>query len=135
MLTISKTYSFDSAHILDLPGSTPEENVKLFGKCHRLHGHTYQLAVTITGNLQVRTGMILNYFDLDKVMGPLIALWDHRNLNDVFKELAGRTTAENMVNRMAFHIQHALDLADTDVKLYELRLQETPKTSAVWRRE
>ncbi len=136
MLLISKTYQFDSAHKLAHPDWSPERNGQVYGKCARLHGHTYQLTVELTGP-PMRDGMILNYFDLDRLIKP----WlyddltgpDHNYLNDIFPDII--TTSENMVDTMAGIIQNLME-ADTGlsdmVSLSRLLLKETPKTEAVW---
>ncbi len=136
MLLISKTYQFDAAHKLAHPDWLPERNGAIFGKCARLHGHTYQLTVELTGP-PMRDGMIMNYFDLDRIVKP----WlyddltgpDHNYLNDIFPDII--TTSENMVKHMAETLRNLL-LADGTVSdtitLSRLLLKETPKTEAVW---
>ena len=70
-LKISKSYTFDAAHQLE--GHN--------GKCARLHGHTYQVNVWLKGT-QMQWGpgntMVLDYFDLDRIMKPIIEKLDHR---------------------------------------------------------
>lgn len=105
----------------------------MFGKCARLHGHTYHLDVVITGLVNPSTGMILNYFDLDRVVKPYVdEVLDHRFLNEVFPEML--TTAENMVEvigrTLVDLLEPELDPAAGGVD--QVVLQETPKTSAVW---
>ena len=131
MISIAKQYTFDSAHILHNPNWDSNKNSQVFGKCSRLHGHTYILTVEVTGDVTPDDGMILNYFDLDKVVKPYVdGMLDHQFLNDVFKELNGRTTAENMVRSIAKEIAYLLT---TDgVRLASVTLQETPKTFARW---
>ena len=50
-MTISKDIKFDCAHMLS--------NYK--GKCANLHGHTYHGTVTIEGDVDPETGMLLDY--------------------------------------------------------------------------
>lgn len=132
MITISKKYSFDAAHQLWRNDWTAQENKQVFGKCSRMHGHTYELEVTVSGPVNSENGMILNYFDLDAVVKPLVEDLDHEILNDVFGN-AMLTTSENMVTRIAHSI--ADDLEQTfgkTVQVASVRLSETPKTSAIW---
>ncbi len=107
----------------------------MFGKCSRPHGHTYTLDVTIEGSVDPDTGMILNYFDLDKIVKPLVdGEFDHKDLNKVFHGML--TTAENMVNEIAETLVLLLD-GDYPAREFELimvSLSETPKTTAVWSR-
>lgn len=136
MILISKTYQFDAAHKLVNPDWSPERNGQVYGKCARLHGHTYQLTVELFGDV-MRDGMILNYFALDDIIKP----WlydddtgpDHNYLNEIFPDII--TTSEKMVDTMAGIIQNLMEaeieLPD-DLSLSRLLLKETPKTEAVW---
>lgn len=141
MISISKRYSFDSAHRLHRDDWDDKKNKSNFGKCFRPHGHTYGLVVEVTGHVDEETGMILNYFDLDKIMKPLVDSLDHRNLNKVFPNML--TTSENMVRVIARKIELAfqeegigffVDRGGTEqgIKLHRVTLSETPKTTATW---
>ncbi len=135
MISISKSYSFDAAHQLHNSEWSQAKNDTVFGKCARLHGHTYTLDVTIKGPVDPDTGMILNYFDLDKVVKPLVdGEFDHRDLNKVFRDTL--TTAENMVAEIADSIDNVLiaRYPNSDFVLIRVSLSETPKTTAVWSR-
>ena len=46
------------------------------GKCYNLHGHSYKLVVEFTGNIN-DTGMVLDYFDVKEIVGPLVDELDH----------------------------------------------------------
>ena len=130
MIVISKQYSFDSAHQLWDPELSIGDNVERFGKCSRLHGHTYSLEVAVTGDVDPVSGMILNYFLLDAVVKPVVDRLDHRNLNDIFD---GLTTAENMVGRIAVLVADELTARYDNIFVAQVTLRETPKTKAVWR--
>lgn len=128
MIEISKQYTFDSAHQLDLEECTINENLAMFGKCNNLHGHTYILTVGVTGKVDSKTGMVLNYFELDNIVKPIVdGKLDHKFLNQVFPDML--TTAENMVLRIGEIIALALPQG---VQLSSITLQETPKTTARW---
>ena len=132
MIIISKKFRFDSAHRLWVHTWTDDENLAAFGKCTRLHGHTYELAVFVEGPISPTTGMVLNYADLTKIVKPVVDRLDHQNLNDVFNHL---TTAEMMVQTIANWISDAmmqLTFVPTEAELVEVDLSETPKTQAVW---
>lgn len=130
MIVISKAYSFDSAHRLQNPDWSDEKNDEIFGKCSRIHGHTYTLEVSVTGPVDPLNGMILNYFILDMVVKPIVERLDHQFLNTIFSFL---TTAENMVVGIAQWVEVELIQRYDDVRLAQVTLQETPKTKAVWR--
>ncbi len=135
MISISKSYSFDAAHQLWNDDWDDIDNLKVFGKCANEHGHTYTLDVTIEGPVESDTGMVLNYFDLDKIVKPIVeGQLDHKNMNKVF---GGRlTTAENMVEIISSWIDEELYRVyeEVDFVLVMVSLSETPKTTAVWSR-
>jgi len=129
MIVISKQWSFDAAHQLRNEAYDDRTNDEVFGKCARLHGHTYTLEVAVHGDVNPATGMVLNYFELDMIVKPHVELLDHSFLNDIFNVL---TTAENMVRGIASWIQ--IDLVQRGgPMLTQVTLSETPKTKALWR--
>ena len=62
-MTISKDIKFDCAHMLS----------NYEGKCANLHGHTYHGTVTLEGDVDPDTGMLLDYNDIKKA----VDLFDH----------------------------------------------------------
>jgi 6-pyruvoyltetrahydropterin/6-carboxytetrahydropterin synthase len=105
-LTISTHFS--AAHRLALPTLSYEENVEIYGKCARPHGHghNYHLEVTVKGEVDGRTGMIADLGDLQKAIDDwVVDPFDHTFLNkDIpyFAEVV--PTAENI----AVHIRELL---------------------------
>ena len=71
---ITKRFHFESGHWLP---NVPEGH-----KCRRHHGHNYKLEVTISGS-PLSSGFLIDFFDLDKIVNPIIAEVDHRMLNDI----------------------------------------------------
>lgn len=88
MASVTKWYKFEAAHQL------PDHN----GPCARLHGHSYQIGLEISGDIfwefgHTSNGMVIDFNEMDVVMDPLIAKLDHQFLNDI---VDCRTTAENL---------------------------------------
>lgn len=72
---------------------TPEKNREIFGACanENGHGHNYTLEVTVTGEIDPKTGMVINLSDLDRLIHEfVIDRIDHRNLNVDVPELVGK---------------------------------------------
>lgn len=130
MITISKQYSFDAAHQLENSTYDSATNADVFGKCAALHGHTYTLEVELSGDVRSTTGMVLNYFDLDRIVKPIVEQLDHQFLNEVFDGMI--TTAENMVLEIGSWVNEAILSQAPGVWVRRVTLQETPKTKAVW---
>jgi 6-pyruvoyltetrahydropterin/6-carboxytetrahydropterin synthase len=88
-ISITRRYHFESAHYLP---NVPEGH-----KCKRMHGHNYELLVTCDGGYYKPggdVGWVIDFWDLDKIVQPLIDTIDHRCLNDI--EGLENPTAENI---------------------------------------
>ena len=82
--TITKRGTFCAGHRLFKPGLSDEENLKIFGECSNPngHGHNYVLEVSVSGEIDQTTGMIINLKTLKQVIErEVIAKVDHKNLN------------------------------------------------------
>lgn len=74
-ITVTKEFEFDAAHHL----------TKYYGKCERVHGHTYKLLVTVSGNLG-KNDMILDFIILKRVVKKhVLNHLDHHDLNQLFE--------------------------------------------------
>ena len=51
------------------------------GGCRNVHGHSYRLRVVVTGFLD-ENGMVVDYFDLRRIIDPVVAQIDHSFLCD-----------------------------------------------------
>ncbi|XP_006151068.1 6-pyruvoyl tetrahydrobiopterin synthase isoform X1 [Tupaia chinensis] len=81
---LSRLVSFSASHRLHCKSLSDEENLKLFGKCNNPngHGHNYKVVVTVHGEIDPVTGMVMNLTDLKKYMEEAIMKpLDHKNLD------------------------------------------------------
>ena len=75
-IELTKTYRFEAAHRLPM---VPTDH-----KCHRMHGHSFRVDVTLEGEVDPRAGWLLDFAEVSRVVRPLIQNeLDHRCLNDV----------------------------------------------------
>ncbi|HEY4427428.1 MAG TPA: 6-carboxytetrahydropterin synthase [Solirubrobacteraceae bacterium] len=125
---MSRRESFNAAHQLHDPRLSHEENEHLFGKCANLHGHNYVLEVVVSGEIDRRTGYVVDLKRLsDVICRVIIEDVDHRNLNTDVAWLAGVIpTAENLA--MAFWERVRPELPEGT--LCSVRLWETDKNWA-----
>jgi 6-pyruvoyltetrahydropterin/6-carboxytetrahydropterin synthase len=73
---LSKTYTFEAAH--RLPQVPPDH------KCFRLHGHSFRVEVRVAGEVDPRTGWLVDFGEISAIVEPLLkSELDHRTLNDV----------------------------------------------------
>ncbi len=100
MIRITRKVEFSAAHFYHNPNFSAEENRRVFGKCNNPHGHghNYTLEVTIAGEPDPATGMVLDLKELkDILQREVMDRMDHRHLNYEVPELAGKIpTCENI---------------------------------------
>ena len=84
MATVRLTRAIDFSASLRYwrPDLSAEENERLFGRATSRHGHNYRLEVTIRGEPDPVTGMVLDLKQLQEVLeAEIMARFDHRDLN------------------------------------------------------
>jgi 6-pyruvoyltetrahydropterin/6-carboxytetrahydropterin synthase len=128
-VTVTRRMRFNAAHRVFNPAFSDAENEATFGKCNNpnWHGHNYDLEVSVEGDVNERTGYVL---DLAKLKGivdrELIEKVDHRNFNlDVAFMQGVIPTAENIV----IEFWKILEPAVAPAKLTRLLLRETEKNN------
>ena len=140
-MKISKIFTFDASHMLD--GHD--------GKCQNLHGHTYQLEVTVASILiseGAKAGMVMDFADLKTwVKQTILEPFDHAFLyhgnNERESQIAvllegwqmktlrlnQRTTAEHLAIEMYHRLQAV------GVPVCRIKLWETPTSYAEYEGE
>lgn len=129
MIQLTRKYHFCAAHRLHSEHLSPEENIKLFGKCNNPHGHghNYYLDVTVKGEPDPVTGMIINLVKLDEIVErEVLDKVDHKHLNlDIaeFKQLNPTSEVVAMVfyNMLLPHLPnlHKIGLWETEKNYFE----------------
>lgn len=125
---------FSAAHRLYDPALDDAQNFRRFGACSNPggHGHNYGLEVTVEGEIDEATGMVLDLRVLHEVLQAVILdKVDHRNLNTEVDFLHGlQPTTENLARRIFEQLQPALPTG----RVVNVRVQETDKNSAEYGR-
>ena len=142
---ITREFSFDAAHYL----------TNYYGKCERMHGHTYRLQVTLEGEVQ-SNGLVIDFVVLKRIVKKqVLDLLDHHLLNDVIENPSSERVTmwiwerlENLQKLLREEMEDpnlskeikallkksdqkgALSKAKFDkaLRLKEIRLSETPNT-------
>ena len=126
MVYLTRKIEFSAAHRYHNPDFSAEENRRIFGKCNypNGHGHNYVLEVTVGGETDPATGMVLDLQELKDLLDrEVMDRMDHRSLNHEVAELAGRIpTCENV----AAVIWELLAPKIRRGKLARVRLWESP---------
>lgn len=123
-LSVQREYHFESAHFLPL--------VHDGHKCKRMHGHNYKMDVEILrmGTALDKVGFVMDFWDMDKVVEPIIKLVDHRVLNEI--DGLENPTAEFIAQWFASKIKTELLALDASIKLKKVIIWETPTCCAIY---
>ncbi len=120
------------------------------GVCRNIHGHSYQLFVTVKGKPleeegHPKDGMVMDFTNLDMAVQEIIDTYEHalvlneKTSSDAVREIKTfadkvvltpfQPTCENLLLSMVETIQQSLP---DFVKLYSVRLYETVSSYAEW---
>jgi 6-pyruvoyltetrahydropterin/6-carboxytetrahydropterin synthase len=125
MVYLTRKLEFSASHRYHNPALSAEENRRIFGKCNNPHGHghNYTLEVTVEGEPDPVSGMVLDLKELKAILEREITeRMDHRFLNYEVEELKGQIpTCENI----ARVIWKLLEPKITQGRLHKVRLYES----------
>lgn len=118
MYQISVRQYFDAAHFL--------RGYK--GKCESVHGHRFEVVVTIQAKDLNDIGIAYDFLELKNNLNEILSLFDHRPLNEIslFKNI--NPSAENIARVIYEELQAKLDKAP--VMLTSVDVWESPENCA-----
>ncbi|MFH1012660.1 MAG: 6-carboxytetrahydropterin synthase QueD [Candidatus Peregrinibacteria bacterium] len=149
-MLVGKEFTFDSAHFLP----------QYYGKCERMHGHTYRLRVTVDGRMG-ENGLVIDFVVLKKIIKEqVLDKLDHQVLNDIIQIPSCENIAKWIWDKLVdlkSHIRRQLDDPNlpasitkyfkesgkdmdtsefsTQVRLHEIALWENPTSFAIYKGE
>ncbi len=126
MVYLTRQTEFAASHFYHNPALSDEENRRLFGKCNNRngHGHNYVLQVTVKGDVDPATGMVLDLRELKEILErEVMEAMDHRFLNH---EVAAFAKAQPTTENLAVEIWRRLAPRITRGSLHQVRVYETP---------
>src|SRR5215212_5876213 len=120
---LTKRIEFAAAHRYIKADWDEAKNRAVFGRCYNppAHGHNYMLEVTVAGEVDPKTGMVINLFDLKRVLLAVIEEFDHKNLNLDMPYFTNQIpTSENFAHVLWSKLDSQKDIG----RLHSLRLCE-----------
>jgi 6-pyruvoyltetrahydropterin/6-carboxytetrahydropterin synthase len=120
---LTKRIEFAAAHRYEKPEWDERRNRETFGACYNEpgHGHNYLLDVTVSGDVDPQTGMVVNLFDLKQVLLQVLEEFDHKHLNlDMTYFKADVPTSENIARVLWKKLADQRDIG----ALHSMRLYE-----------
>ncbi len=118
-IELRKTFQFEAAHLLP---RLPESH-----KCRRLHGHSFQVEIAVSGECDEHLGWLLDYAAITDAFRPIWEQLDHRYLNEV--PGLDNPTSENIARWIWERLRPRLPL------LAEVVVAETCTARCVYRGE
>ena len=124
MPRLTKQYKFCAAHRYWNDGWTEEKNIEIFRDDVKLHGHNYQLDITVSGPIDKNSGFIINIQDLNAVVNThVIKFLDHSQIEEDIPWFVNKQpSTENMV---VFIWEQLADKIPLPTELYSIKLRET----------
>ena len=98
------------------------------GPCGRLHGHTWNVEVTIAGDQLNKVGLLADFKVLKAKLKDVLAPLDHVNLNDLPAFAGSNPSTENL----AKHIHTQFARAAAPLKLKQVRVWESDTASVIY---
>jgi 6-pyruvoyltetrahydropterin/6-carboxytetrahydropterin synthase len=129
MYYLTRLVEFEASHRYWNPEFSADQNHKTFGKCVSPygHGHNYVLRVTLAGQCDSRTGMVLNVKELDRILKEISSEFDHKFINADHPAFHDRIpTTENLASYMRDRIEEKLKTERGNYHLSHVRLYEEP---------
>lgn len=134
MVHLTRSIEFSAAHRLHSEQLSDEENRRVYGKCNNLngHGHNYVAEVTVRGEPDRRTGIVVDLGKFDALLDAEIdARFDHKHLNldtAFFKDVPA--TAENIAIVIWDLLEKEIGVCREGggVALHRVRLIETARS-------
>ena len=115
-MEIYKAFTIEAAHRLP---NLPEDH-----KCSRLHGHSFRIEIHVSGDVDGKTGWVLDFAEISVAFKPLFEQLDHHYLNDI--EGLDNPTSENLAKWVWNKLKNELPLLSSVV------IQETCTAGCIY---
>jgi len=93
------------------------------GKCGRVHGHRWEIIVTVNGD-KLKDGMLVDFTIIKDIINRL----DHQGLNAIIKN----PTAENLSKYIYDELKKELRHRELDVEIVGVTVCESPECSSTY---
>ncbi len=118
-MDLFKRFQIEAAHFLP---HVPDGH-----KCRRMHGHSFQIEVHVTGPLVEPAGWVMDFADIKSAFDPIYRQLDHFCLNDI--PGLENPTSENLARWIWQRLQPSLPMLSAIV------IRETCTSGCIYRGE
>ncbi|MDD2412478.1 MAG: 6-carboxytetrahydropterin synthase [Bacteroidales bacterium] len=127
MMYITRRERFNAAHRLFRENYSDEKNLEIFGKCSnpKWHGHNYELFVTVKGEINPKTGFVINLKTLSELINiKIIEKIDHKNINLEVDFMKGKMASTEVLAKSIFEELES-EISNLGAQLHCVKLYET----------
>jgi len=124
---LTRAVHFSASHRYHRPDWSDEENRRRFGDCTLTegHGHNYRCEVTVSGQVDPETGMVIDLRRLDRVLeAEIVSRFHHRHINSAVPEFGPGGRIPTTENLAAFIFEQLRGALPHDVRIHRVRVQE-----------
>ena len=115
-MDVYKTFPIEAARSLpNLPDGHP---------CKNIHGHSFKITITITGDVDETTGFVLDFGDIDAAFKPIQDKIDHSYLNKI--DGFSNPSSENLCKWIWEQLNSSL------TGLSQIEIKETDSTGCIY---
>jgi 6-pyruvoyltetrahydropterin/6-carboxytetrahydropterin synthase len=139
--SLTRRVTFAAAHRYRIAEWSNDRNEQVFGLCARpsFHGHSYVCDVTVSGEIDPKTGFVVDLGMLDRILSSEVReRFDHRNINlDVAEFTDGKLvpTGENLARFIFQQVQRELVSAGSTARVTSVTVAEDATLSATYRED
>lgn len=133
---LTRRVQFAAAHRYRRPEWSEEKNSEVFGLCARpnYHGHTYTCDVTVQGEIDEKTGFVVDLGILDQILDrEVVQRFDHRNINLEVAEFADGRLVPSGENLARFIFDCVARSLPSPARLSQVTVAEDVTLSATYR--
>ncbi len=102
------------------------------GKCENVHGHNYRVRVTVAGDRLDETGLLVDFLDVNRLIGGVVEYLDHQFINDLAPFDQINPSAENIAKYFYDRVSSGLK-GEVAARVSQVQVWETDTSSALYR--
>ncbi len=137
MIYLTRRERFNAAHRMYRKEWSDEKNYEIFGKCANpnWHGHNYELFVTVKGEPDPETGLLINLKSVSTIIREkVIDKLDHKNINLEVDFMQGKiASTENLA--MAIWKELEAPFNNIGIRLHMIRIKESENNIVEYQKE
>ena len=96
------------------------------GKCEKLHGHNWKVELSVYSETLDKTGMVMDFKDVKKILQKTLVKLDHKYLNDIAFFKKNNPTSENIARFIHKELSRAIN------KEIKVSVWETERSRATY---